>query len=290
LGKAAAEQPFWGGFQQASPIICFLLHLFPEIRAIVEPHDGSTMLKNGGNVRQNTSLHECVSGCSPGIAPEYASCCTFPAILKNYSARLGHTRVSFGSKIVELPFKLVNPERHFCRMFPLKNCVDPLLSMHFHGSVTTIGWESHTSAVAQEQPPCCGFPPILGHPWADIGCVSITFGPHMHRIVQKTTARNPPWRCWFLRFLSFLAPTLSAFFPFQQQSCSDDPARCMRSIPFRQAFLLRLFAPKPYFWDLQQRILVALGSPKGSLLDQFPWIEKNPRSRRSTPLQHVYAQ
>ena len=60
------------------------------------------MLKNGENMQQDCCLHECVSGWAPEIAPEHASCCTFSAILKNFSARLGHIRVSSGSEIVKL--------------------------------------------------------------------------------------------------------------------------------------------------------------------------------------------
>ena len=56
-------------------------------------------------MQQDGCLHECVSGWAPEIAPEHASCCTFSAILKNFSARLGHIRVSSGSEIVKLQSK-----------------------------------------------------------------------------------------------------------------------------------------------------------------------------------------
>ena len=64
----------------------------------------------------------------------------------------------------------------------------------------------------------------------------------------KTTAQNPPWRCAFSQFLSFLGLTSNPISQLLDDSRSDDEGRRRRSVPFKLAFLLHL--SPPFLWIL----------------------------------------
>ena len=130
-------------------------------------------------------------------------------------------------------------------MFTLKNCAEPLIPVHFNGFPAQFDETLTHLLLLQNSFPAAAFHRFLGIP----GPTSVALPPPLgHACVEscKSRLRKPPLALQVFRFLSVSGTGFEMIFSFQKRKRSNDPAICRRSIPVKQAFLLRLFAPNPF--------------------------------------------